>query len=69
MKIQEIRAIAKQKGVNSARMKKADLIRSIQRTEGNFDCFGTPAGGGCDQSACAWRDDCLPGGNPRKTRH
>jgi hypothetical protein len=69
MKTQEIRAIAKQKGVNSARMKKADLIRSIQRAEGNFDCFGTPAGGGCDQSACAWREDCLAGvsaGRPRK---
>ena len=69
MRIQEIRAIAKKKGVNYARMNKADLIRSIQHAEGNFDCFGSPADGVCDQSACAWREDCLPGGNPRKTRH
>ncbi|MFC1896204.1 hypothetical protein ACFL0Q_06030 [Thermodesulfobacteriota bacterium] len=34
------------------------LVRSVQRTEGNFDCFGT-AGGHCDQLDCAWRAFCL----------
>ena len=37
---------------------KKDLIKSIQRKEGNFDCFGT-ARGSCDQSACYWKSDCL----------
>lgn len=60
MKIQEIRAIAKKKGVKfSARMKKPDLIRAIQKSEGNFDCFGTAASGFCDQTECAWLSDCL----------
>ncbi len=59
MKIQEIRAIAKKKGVNSARMKKAELIRAIQKTEGNFDCYGSAAAGFCDQAECAWLSDCL----------
>ena len=59
MKIQDVRAIAKKLGVNSARQKKADLIRAIQKAEGNFDCYGTAAAGFCDQLACAWRPDCL----------
>jgi hypothetical protein len=34
------------------------LIRSIQRIEGNPDCFGK-AEGGCDQTDCFWREYCL----------
>jgi hypothetical protein len=34
------------------------LIRSIQRSEGNSDCFGR-AGNYCDQIDCAWRPYCL----------
>jgi hypothetical protein len=36
----------------------AELIRSIQRTEGNPDCFQT-ARGYCDRSDCTWRSYCL----------
>jgi len=36
----------------------ARLIRSIQRLEGNPDCFGT-AGDSCEQTVCAWREYCL----------
>jgi hypothetical protein len=35
-----------------------NLIRSIQRAEGNPDCFGK-AKGDCDQPACSWRRYCL----------
>ncbi len=35
-----------------------ELIRSIQRAEGNPGCFGT-AQGYCDQLDCAWRTYCL----------
>lgn len=35
-----------------------ELIRSIQRAEGNFDCFRT-ANGYCDQWECSWRSLCL----------
>ena len=59
MRIQDIRSIAKKKGVSSARLKKSDLIRAIQKAEGNFDCFGTAAAGFCDQADCAWQADCL----------
>ena len=34
------------------------LIRSIQRAEGNPDCF-RQAQGDCDQFACTWRKYCL----------
>jgi hypothetical protein len=36
----------------------ARLIRSLQRLEGNPECFGTgqPA---CEGIGCAWRDYCL----------
>lgn len=36
----------------------ARLIRSIQRLEGNPDCFGS-ARGSCEQTLCAWREYCL----------
>ncbi len=58
MKTAEIRERAKSLGVQPGRMRKADLIRAIQRAEGHFDCFGT-ASGSCDQQDCAWRKDCL----------
>ena len=35
-----------------------ELIRSIQRGEGNTDCFRR-AQGYCDQLGCAWRLYCL----------
>lgn len=60
MKMEEVRRIAKSKGVNPGRMRKADIIHAIQKAEGNFDCFGTPTAEDCDQGACAWREDCLP---------
>lgn len=40
-------------------MKKAELIRAIQRTDGNFDCFGRAKSGQCSQINCLWREDCL----------
>jgi len=36
------------------------LIRSIQRAEGNPDCFRRFEGH-CDQTDCAWRTYCLEG--------
>ncbi len=60
MNIKEIRTIAKARGIKWAKLSKADLIRTIQREEGNFSCFGSAVDGYCDQPRCAWRDDCLP---------
>jgi hypothetical protein len=59
MNIKKLRDIAKGKGVKTGNMKKENVIRAIQRAEGNFDCFGQARDGVCDQIDCLWRDDCL----------
>ena len=59
MKLQEIKPIAKAKGINSRNLKKTELIRTIQQAEGNSDCYGSVSSGFCDQMGCLWRDDCL----------
>jgi len=59
MKLQEIKTIAKGKGINPARMKKDELIKAIQRAEGNDDCFGASKSGECSQINCLWRGECL----------
>ncbi len=41
------------------------LIRSIQRSEGNPDCFGR-AEDYCDQLDCSWRPYCLGGAQTPK---
>jgi len=66
MKMQEVRVKAKALGINSFGKKKVDLIREIQRAEGNFDCFGT-ARDYCDRLDCCFRDECLAPA-PRKSR-
>ena len=59
MNLKQTKEIAKEKGIKAGNMKKENIIRAIQRAEGNFDCFGTAAAGVCDQLNCLWRDDCL----------
>ncbi len=58
MNIKKIREIAKQKGVVPGNMIKTDLIRAIQRAEGNPECFATGAIDSCNQTNCLWRADC-----------
>ncbi|MBU1163885.1 MAG: hypothetical protein KKA75_07020 [Proteobacteria bacterium] len=36
----------------------AELVRSIQRAENNFDCF-RKGHNDCNQFKCAWREYCL----------
>ena len=59
MTIKTVRDIAKTKGIKTGNMKKENIIRAIQRAEGNFDCFGTASQGICNQATCLWRGDCL----------
>jgi len=40
-------------------MDKIEAIRSIQRTEGNFDCFARVKNGYCDQMGCLFYEDCM----------
>jgi hypothetical protein len=59
MTLKKVKDIAKTKGIKVGNMKKANLIRSIQKTEGNFECFGTAISEECNQAECLWREDCL----------
>lgn len=59
MKIQEIRELAKDYNINTARMSKMKLIQEIQLSEGNFNCFASAIDGECDQMDCKWREDCF----------
>lgn len=59
MHFMKIRKIAKERGVSPGKLSKVNLVRKIQQTEGNFDCYGTALSGECDQQDCFWREDCL----------
>jgi len=58
MNMQKIREIAKNTGIKAGKMSKAELVRAIQRAEGNNDCFAGDNVSGCDQLNCLWREDC-----------
>lgn len=59
MNLEAVRAIAKSHGITPSKLSKANLIRSIQVREGNFDCFASARVSECDQTGCLWRNDCL----------
>ena len=59
MTLQEIREIARSRGISPGRRGKVDLIKALQSAEGNFDCFATATAGVCDRQDCLWRGDCL----------
>ncbi len=59
MNLKQVKEIAKSKGVKIGKMNKENIIRAIQKAEGNFECFGTAQNNYCDQNECLWREDCL----------
>ena len=59
MRLIEIEKKARALGLKDTwKHSKKDLIKTIQRKEGNFDCFSTTTDY-CDQWVCCWRNDCL----------
>jgi len=58
MKVEEIKELAKQQGINPRKMKKADIIRAIQAEEGNPQCFSNGEKDKCGQESCLWQEDC-----------
>jgi len=60
MKMAEIRERAGVLGLTgTGRLRKAELIRSIQQAEGNSPCFGVEWRNRCAEMFCCWRDDCM----------
>ena len=58
MTVKDIKVIAKKMGIQAGKIKKADLIRTIQAAEGNTACFQTGVMESCGQENCCWRSDC-----------
>jgi hypothetical protein len=64
MKMEEVRTKANALGLKKTfGLSKAELIRRVQKAEGNFDCYGT-AKDFCDQLQCSFREDCLKLSSP-----
>ncbi|MCU7938712.1 MAG: SAP domain-containing protein [gamma proteobacterium symbiont of Bathyaustriella thionipta] len=59
MIMSDIRKIAQQHRIKTSKLNKTMLVRKIQTTEGNFDCFATASSNYCDQPECIWQVDCL----------
>ena len=59
MKMQEIRKIAKENGLKTGKLNKTLLVKQIQISEGNFDCFASASNDYCNQANCIWQDDCF----------
>jgi hypothetical protein len=58
MTVGEIREKAKGLGIKPGKMKKVELIHTIQRAEGCTPCFGW-ASGWCEHSDCCFMADCF----------
>jgi hypothetical protein len=54
----DIKEMGKKLGVNAAKMQKPELIRAIQKAEGNIPCFATGLTS-CSELKCCWRDECI----------
>lgn len=60
MKVDDIRTIARDMGIKPGKLNKTQLVRTIQREEGNYECFATSTDeSSCDQTGCLWREDCF----------
>jgi len=58
MGMREIRMKAQALGLTPGKMKKPELIHTIQVTEGNTPCFGR-SDGQCGNTDCCFMKDCL----------
>jgi len=59
MTFNDIRRMAKDMGINTYGMKKADAVRAIQRAENSIECFATERVNSCHEDGCLWRNECL----------
>lgn len=57
-KLQEVRTIARKMGIDTRNVTMTELIRAIQRVEGNKDCYMTAQVLTCGEKNCCWREVC-----------
>jgi hypothetical protein len=59
MTLQELRDMAIERGLELPPcINKVELVRLMQRAEGNLDCFATKRRLECPELGCLWRHDC-----------
>jgi len=58
MNMKDIKEIAVDRGVKSGKLKKAELVRAIQKAENNPECFSIGVLDRCVEYDCLWRGDC-----------
>ncbi|MGA2774746.1 MAG: SAP domain-containing protein [Candidatus Omnitrophota bacterium] len=59
MRLLAIEKKAKDLGITDTwKYSKSDLIKLIQKKEGNQECFATKSRSKCNQFICCWRADC-----------
>jgi len=58
--LQEVRTIARKMGIDTRNVTLKELIRAIQRAEGNKACYMSAEVLTCEQANCFWREDCAP---------
>lgn len=60
MRLSAVEKIAKDKGIlNTWKFTKPELIKTIQKAEGNSGCFASSGRNNCSEIKCCWRNDCL----------
>lgn len=59
MKMKDVQKKAKAMGVTPGKLRKSDLIKSIQSAEGNEQCYQSEGSANCEQMDCCWREDCI----------
>jgi hypothetical protein len=59
----DLTTVAKEKaktlGIKTVKKNKVDLIRDVQKQEGNSPCFKTEIAVSCGLNNCLWRQDCV----------
>ena len=58
MKMTQVKEIAKDRRVKPGRLNKEGLIRAIQQSEGNPQCYNSGLAVSCGEQDCLWREDC-----------
>ena len=58
MTFAEIKKIAVERGIRVVGVKKDDIVRAIQKQEGNTPCFATGMSAECGQPHCLWSAAC-----------
>jgi len=58
MTFAEIKQIAIEQGIRIVGVKKTDIVRAIQKQEGNIPCFASGKAAECGQPHCLWSAVC-----------